>query len=93
MTDIGVSIFRFENNRGYGVPDINARYVESVEGVRLAYLVQRRVAAAPPRHPTYLLGCFSQPLELTSTRASMDNLLSWGCSCLGQATERELLGC
>ncbi len=50
MTDIGVSMFRFENNRGYGVPDINARYVESVKGVRLASLVQRRAAAAPPRH-------------------------------------------
>ena len=53
MTDIGVSMFRFENNRGYGVPDINARYVESVKGVRLASLVQRRVAAAPPRHPHF----------------------------------------
>ncbi len=51
MTDIGVSMFRFENNRGYGVPDINARYVESVKGVRLADLAQRRAAAAPPRHP------------------------------------------
>ena len=47
MTDIGVSMFRFENERGYGVPDINARYVESVKGVRLASLEQRWAAAAP----------------------------------------------
>lgn len=47
----------------------------SVNGVRLASLAQRRVATAPPRHPTYLLGRFSQLLELTSTRASVDNLL------------------
>jgi hypothetical protein len=45
-----MSMFRFENERGYGVSDINTRYVESVKGVRLAYLAQRRAAAAPPRH-------------------------------------------
>jgi hypothetical protein len=51
MTDLGMSMFRYENNRRYGVPDINASYVESVNGVRLAYLAQRRAAAAPQRHP------------------------------------------
>jgi len=33
MTDIAVSVFRLENNRGYVVPDINTRYLEKDTGL------------------------------------------------------------